>query len=251
MTGRARTIDDVAAPYENFLVPMPSPASDVCRTCHSSVYGGYPRCFPCNDARRILGDLVADAVASVALAPNNEQLARTLHAYKNENLARAVRQPLINGLAAVLFKWLSLHENCLAAGAGLAGGQFDTVTSVPSSGARTAPHPLQTVLTGVVVGSKDRYADLLAVNRSDLGSRDIAGDRFVATRKVTGSVLVVDDSWVTGAKPQAAAAAVKAAGASTVAVLTIGRWLNDYKDNVTWLKEKRKPGWSWSTCCLH
>lgn len=107
---------------------------------------------------------------------HGKQRGRTLHAYKNENLARAVRQPLINGLAAVLFKWLSLHENCLAAGAGLVSGRFDTVTSVPSSGARTAPHPR---CGGGLEGPVRRSA------------------------------------------------------------------------RIAWLKEKRKPGWSRSTCCLH
>jgi len=117
------------------------------------------------------------------------------------------------GLAAVTYRWLHLHERCLAVAAGIATGFFDVLTSVPSTSGRVGTHPLVTLLTEVVVGSKDRYADLLVVNRPDLGPGEIVPDRFLATRAVPANVLVVDDSWVSGAKPQAAATALKVAGA--------------------------------------
>ena len=249
---RARNIGEVAAPYENFLVPMPAPAADVCPICHSSVFGGYPRCYPCKEAGETFGAGHADAVASVALAVNGAQLARNLYLYKDLRVQWAVRQPIIWGLAAVLYKWLSLHEPCLARAAGLSCSKFDVVTLVPSTSGRIGTHPLETLLTGVVAGSRDRYADLLRVNRPELDARTMAVDRFVANSPVTGSVLIIDDAWVTGAKPQAAAAALKAVGASSVAILTIGRWFTtDYEPNIRWLRDKRAPGWNWSTCCLH
>lgn len=250
---KPRTIDDVAAPFENYLVPMPAPASDVCLACHSSVYDGYTTCYPCNEARRKLHGRAADAVASVALAPANEQLARDLYSYKDSRIAWSVRQPQIVGLAAVLYKWLHHHEQCLARAAGVTGAPvFDAITSVPSTSGRVEQHPLVTVLTKVVTGSEARYSELLAVRNPDLQSREVAEDRFAATRALQGSVLLIDDSWVSGAKPQCASAALKAGGASVVAVLTIGRWFKtDYAPNVPWLREKRKAGWDWNTCCLH
>jgi hypothetical protein len=76
--------------------------------------------------------------------------------------------------------------------------------------------------------------------------------RFLATRPVSAHVLVVDDSWGTGAQTQAAATALKAAGAKSVAIRTIGRWFTlDYPPNLAWLRENRKVGWTWNTCCLH
>lgn len=251
MTPQPRTIDEVAGPFENYLVPMPAPAADTCITCHSTEFGDFDSCWQCNEAGRRLTQVRADAVASISLAPENEQLARHLYAYKDERAA-GVRQPLVVGLAAVLYKWLHLHEGCLATTAGVAGGQFDVITTVPSTSERVGVHPLVTIVSGVVVGSDARYAELLEVNRTDLGQRDHAPDRFKATQPVAGSVLVVDDSWVTGAKPQAAAHALKVAGAHQVAVLTIGRWFKvGQPQNREWLKEKRSPGWSWHTCCLH
>ncbi len=247
-----RTVDEVAAPYENFLVPMPAPAPDVCLCCHSSVFNGWTRCYPCNEARSALAELRADAVASVALTPEPEQLARNLYLYKDSRVDRAVRQPLVVGLAAVLYKWLRLHEACLAAAAGVGVRGFDLITSVPSTNGRSGEHPLETLLTRVVSGSADRYEELLRVQRDDVGPREFAHDRFSAVRPVTGSVLVVDDAWVSGARPQGAAAALKLAGAAPVAVLTIGRWFKvDYPPNVPWLREKRAVGWDWDTCCLH
>jgi len=77
-------------------------------------------------------------------------------------------------------------------------------------------------------------------------------DRFVATGEVPATVLLVDDSWVSGAKPQAAATALKAAGAEAVAILTVGRWFKlGYPPNTEWLKNKRKAAWDWHVCCVH
>ena len=51
--------------------------------------------------------------------------------------------------------------------------------------------------------------------------------RFTAVRALAGErVLLVDDIWTTGARAQTAAAALLAAGASTVAALVIGRFIN-------------------------
>jgi len=248
---KPRTIHDVAAPFENYLLPMPRPAWDVCTVCHSSVYDGYTVCYPCNEARKKLGT-TADAVGSVALALEGEQLARDLYAYKDAKIDLDRRQRLIWGLGAVAYKWLHLHESCLAKAARVASGQFDVITSVPSTSGRDGQHPLVTMLTEVMVGSKERYSTLLSVNRTDLGPRDVAPHRFVATAAVPPNVLVVDDSWVSGAKPQSAATALRFGGAQAVAILTIGRWFKvGYAPNVDWLKDRRKADWNWDTCCLH
>ena len=64
-------------------------------------------------------------------------------------------------------------------------------------------------------------------------------------------MLVIDDTWTTGAHAQSASAALKAAGASAVGVVVIGRGLNPGdQEQDTWLAQYRKVGWNWSTCCL-
>jgi hypothetical protein len=138
---RPRTIHDVAAPFENYLLAMPTSEGDVCTVCHSSVFDGWTICYPCNEARKKLG-LTADAVASVALAPEGDQLARDLYAYKDARIDHDRRQRLIWGLGAVTYKWLHLHERCLARAAGVQSGRFDVITSVPSTSGRAGEHPL-------------------------------------------------------------------------------------------------------------
>lgn len=252
MTGppRSRTVSEVAAPYENFLVPVPPAGADVCRVCHSMTGPGYPTCYQCQEATWALGPATADVTAFVSMAPRGEQMARELLSYKDIRLQTLQRNRMVTGLAAVLFTWLGRHEHCLAQPVGL--DRFDILTTVPSTSGR-ADHPLRRVVSGVVSGSDRRHQDLLEVRRTDLDQRAQAEDRYAPTRDVAGqAVLVIDDTWTTGAHAQSASAALKTAGARAVGVLAIGRWFNPgYRDGATWLAAHRRPGWSWDTCCLH
>jgi predicted amidophosphoribosyltransferase len=211
-TPPARTVDEVVRPYGNFLVPVPGRgAPDTCATCHSVVYDGWPRCFPCQEAVQTLGTGIADVTAFVSMAPADEQFARELYTYKRLTVPAHLRQQRMVGLAAVLWKWLSLHEACVAAALRIR--SFDIVTSVPSGSGRLGDHPLRQLVAGVVTGTADRYADLLTLSRADLDQRVQAADRFRATRDLTGRrVLVIDDTWTTGAHAQSASCAIKAAG---------------------------------------
>jgi orotate phosphoribosyltransferase len=63
-------------------------------------------------------------------------------------------------------------------------------------------------------------------------------------------VLVVDDTWTTGANAQSAAGALKTTGAGRVAVLAIGRHVNpEWKGNRARLRAL--PPFSWETCAVH
>lgn len=64
---------------------------------------------------------------------------------------------------------------------------------------------------------------------------------------LAGGAIHYGDWKRTGANAQSASAALKAAGARTVAVVAIGRWLNtSYSpagtDSESWLAEHRRPG---------
>lgn len=141
MTGPARTVDEVAAPYVNFLVRVPPVSSGVCAVCHSYV-SGYRTCYQCSQAEHQLGDATADLAAFVSMAPRNEQLARELITYKDQKVRDQDRRRMTVGLAAVLWKWLIRHEACLVSRLRISG--FDLVTSVPSTSGRQS-HPLTTV----------------------------------------------------------------------------------------------------------
>lgn len=150
----------------------------------------------------------------------------------------------------MLWRWLAQHERCLASNAGSSG--FDLVTTVPSASGRETEHPLTTLVGGVVRGTQERVRPVLNLNRTDVSSREQARDRFTSTQDVRGlDVLVVDDTWTTGANIQSASAALKQAGANTVAGVVIGRWFRThYRNNSTWLIGIKRSRWSWDTCCL-
>lgn len=254
MTGQPRTVDEVAAPYANFLVRVPPAGPAVCRVCHSAV-SGYPTCWQCKQAVQAFGGATADLTGFVSMAPRTEQLAHELFAYKRITVPSEARQRMTVGLAAVLWKWMLIHESCMTIWLGI--DHFDVTTSVPSTSASRPSHPLKEVVASVVTHTEDRYEDLLTLNRSDLEQHTLAADRFRATRSLGGArVLVIDDTWTMGGNAQSASVALKAAGARTVAVVAIGRWFNPaYKgpdlDAQAWLAENRKPGWDWRRCCLN
>jgi adenine/guanine phosphoribosyltransferase-like PRPP-binding protein len=60
-----------------------------------------------------------------------------------------------------------------------------------------------------------------------------SAERFAATRSLSGEpVLLLDDTWTTGASAQSAAATLKKAGSGPIAAVVIGRHLNrDWGDN--------------------
>ena len=65
------------------------------------------------------------------------------------------------------------------------------------------------------------------------------------------SVLLIDDTWTTGANAQSAAAALKLSGAGTVAVAVIGRHLNrSHGGNDRRLRGLPRP-FDWSRCAVH
>lgn len=250
-SGAPRTVDDVSAPYGNYLRYVPAAGEGVCTVCHTAVWG-YDVCYPCNNARLVLEDQVADVSAVISLAVRGEQLAHELKGYKSQLYSPATRQQWIYGFGAVLWRWLGQHERCMTTR--LAATKFDLVTSVPSTSGRTEVHPLHTVVADTVEGVGTRYGELLVPDGLGLG-RTQSASRFRATRDLAGaSVLLVDDTWTTGAHLQSGSAALKAAGASEVGVLALGRWLEpNYRAAETgaWLrKHASMKAFSWGSCCL-
>lgn len=73
--------------------------------------------------------------------------------------------------------------------------------------------------------TRSRFANALTTAGSN--NRELSPDRFTATGDLRHrAVLLVDDTWTTGASLQSAAAALKRAGAAEVAGLVIGRRLD-------------------------
>jgi hypothetical protein len=101
-----------------------------------------------------------DAVTFVSLAPAAEQMARDLYTYKRPNVPPNIRANRTTGLAATLWRWLQAHERCVASACGIS--TFEVVTTVPSTSGRPCDHPLVSLVSRLVVGSGNRYRDVLS-----------------------------------------------------------------------------------------
>ncbi|GAA1922385.1 hypothetical protein GCM10009716_33650 [Streptomyces sodiiphilus] len=65
------------------------------------------------------------------------------------------------------------------------------------------------------------------------------------------NVLLIDDTWTTGHHAQSAAAALKSAGAGSVAIVVLGRHLNRTFGDTEWLVEQaRLRSFSWDACAF-
>lgn len=239
------TVVGLSARYTNFLVhPLP-PGPEVCQVCRGPAKVGYPTCWPCHETGRLLGNGVADAVVPVSLALKGEQYANELWRYKNA--AGPQQQHFRMGSAAVLWRFLVLHEKCLTDHCAIAA--FDTVTTVPSTSGRR-DHPLRSMVADMVGTTRDRHRDLLTPTpeAADLG-RSVSAERFASSALWGENVLLIDDTWTTGSRAQSAAAALKAAGADCVAVVVLGRHLNiDYGNTAGHVENARMRRFSWEAC---
>ncbi|MFJ5224384.1 hypothetical protein [Streptomyces sp. NPDC088400] len=154
------------------------------------------------------------------------------------------------GLTAVLWRFLAIHEACIAAYSAVP--RFDTVTIVPSTSGRTE-HPLRAIVAEMSGATRNRYRDLLipTANAATLG-REASPARYTsAALRNRETVLLIDDTWTTGGHAQSAAAALKSAGASRVAVVVLGRHLNGtYGDTAAHVEQARSRRYDWNICAL-
>jgi predicted amidophosphoribosyltransferase len=215
--------DELTRRYERLLL-TPRRGPDVCTTCFNLI-DGYERCYGC-----VHGKSVLDAVAPITYSVASEQLHRVLFGYKRlpDQLARRLRLEL----AAILRRYLERHEPCLARAAGTY--SFELVTTVPSGDRhRDEAHPLREIVTSALGSTSPRHERLLRRSAFVIGERAFDSLKYIAVRPLDGeAVLLIDDTWTTGANAQSAAAALKAAGAGRVAALVIGRHVHrEWHDN--------------------
>ncbi|MFZ0042085.1 MAG: hypothetical protein WAK93_12320 [Solirubrobacteraceae bacterium] len=236
------TVAELTALYGNFMLgPRPGPA--VCSVCFN-LTDGYGRCYACAHGGRWL-----DVVAPISYSVAGEQLHHALAGYKRR--AGPVAERFGIELAAVLWRYLALHEPCVARAAGVEA--FDLVTTVPSSSPeRDADHPLRHLISDLVAPTRERYRPLLSRSNQTVAPHEFSIDRYETRGEMRpgAAVLLIDDTWTTGANAQSAAAKLKRAGAGAVAAVVIGRYLNrGWHDNDQRLRNLR-PTFDWQHCAF-
>jgi hypothetical protein len=199
------------------LYPPALAAPPVCTVCRGPVSPGFTRCYHCARHDRLGQGLLADAVVPVSYAIRGTPFAADLWRYKSRWAPAASARA---SLLALLLAFLTDHGPCVwRHGIMPPPGRLAVV---PTGAGRPGPHPLlQLALPYLQLPSCP-----LTIRPWHQG-RDLDLDRFRADPVPSGaSVLLLDDTWVTGASAQSAAAALKQSGARHVAVVVLGRHLN-------------------------
>ena len=235
------TVAELTAGYGNFMLG-PRAGPEVCGLCFN-LTRGYERCYACAHGQPWL-----DALSPISYSIAREQLHHTLASYKRDEGEIARRFTV--ELAAVLWRFLVHHEACVAEAVGAE--RFDLVTTVPSSDCdRDEHHPLRTIVGELVGPTRERHQRLLRRTETDVPPRGFHREKYESLRLLAGEpVLLIDDTWTTGANAQSAAAALKSAGSGPVAAVVIGRHLNrEWHHNDRRLRRITRP-YDWSTCAL-
>jgi hypothetical protein len=238
------TVQELSDPYSNFMLNPLGPADDrVCDVCLTFTDGAFDTCYPCGHRPRY-----ADAILPISYSVHFGQLHTALMGYKRCGPPAATKFRL--ELAAVLWRFLKGHESCLAQAAGVE--DFEIVTTVPSGeAARDDAHPLRQLVSDVIEPTRERYGHLLRRSSKIVDQRAIDLEKFEPVGALNGqTILLVDDTWTTGASVQSAAGVLKNAGAAAVGVLVIGRHVHeDFGDNTARLQAIARP-FDWARCAL-
>jgi len=245
-----------------FYPPAPRPpgwpGAD-CEVCRGPVRPGFARCYQCDQHTLRAPALLADAVVPVSYAIKGTPFATTLWRYKSEllpsspapaagaapALASAPASDRVS-LLALLLAFLADHGRCVWQSAGLP--PPDRLAVVPTGAGRPGPHPLLRLVSPYL-----RLPGCPLALRPGRQGRDLDLDRFqVLARPAGASVLLLDDTWVSGASAQSAAAALKLAGARHVAVIVLGRHLNpDDPASAVLLAGLAAARYDPATCAVH
>jgi len=174
------------------------------------------RCFQCELHAQSAPGLLADAVAPVAYAVKGSPLARDLWLYK---AGRPGSGAAGSRLLLLLLAFLHDHGSRVWRQAGMARPSHACV--VPSGRGRAGPHPLQALAAPYLALP---WVSMRPRPGGDPWARSLDAGRFRAGPEAAGAeVLLLDDTWASGASTQSAAVALKQAGARAVAAVVIGR----------------------------
>jgi hypothetical protein len=220
--------------------PSLPPSCDVCR---GPVRPGFSRCYQCGRHDLLGHGLLADAVVPVSYAIRGTPFADDLWRYKWWQAPSASARASV---LALVLAFLADHGACVWRHAGMP--PPGCLAVVPTGAGRPGPHPLLRLVSPYL---RLRSCPL-AIHPGRQG-RDLDLDRFRAGQAAAGgSVLLLDDTWVSGASAQSAAAALKQAGARHVAVVVLGRHVNPEDPAAGRLLAGLAPArYDPSTCAVH
>ena len=193
-----------------------------CAVCRGRAPAGYPHCYRCWSHRQCAPALLADLVVPISYSISGTDYAAALWQYKSAAAGTIDRDKARTALLLRLLVFLHDHGRCLWPHTGSAAPSH--VAVVPSGRGGTGTHPLRALAEPYLTLP---WAGLAIRPGEPVLGRDMRVDRFRAAGRLTGgTVLLLDDTWTSGASAQSAAAALKLAGARSVVTVVLGRHLN-------------------------
>ncbi|WBB46455.1 hypothetical protein O3597_14690 [Verrucosispora sp. WMMA2044] len=160
--------------------------------------------------------MLADLVLPISYSPRTWQHHHNLRTYKGAARSEQARRNLL----ALLLFFLRDHLACVAA---RTGARPTHVITVPSTRNSISTHPLTEL-----VGNRLGLPWIASTVNPSYGpdDHDFHADWFAPALPAASApvhALVLEDTWTTGARVQSLAYALKAAGATTVAAIILGR----------------------------
>lgn len=236
-----RPVEILAGSLAAACLPVPPPGHGVCPTCLGAVErasGPSPACATCRSvAAQLAQPLVR--VTPLSLTTSGSRLHGALCRYKSNQPDAWLHARHLTALLGVFF---ANHAACVVPGGA------DVAIVVPSLGdRRSAPHPLQGVLAGTT--TLPPVVDCLVRGPGTVGHRRASPVGLTCTRPLSGQrVLLIDDTYTSGAHLQSAAVAVAGAGAVAVTGLVAGRFVRGGSPGelglLQWARNRRwDPAW--------
>ena len=239
-----------AVPLANVMTAVPPVirgSTSVCQYCHGCPSANSTSCDSC---RLTISQVTypCTLVVPITLYGGLSQVHTILKRYKDPTYYSSGQLQLQT--LAMLVHFLNLHQNCVEAAAG---GPWDSITTIPSTSGRTGQHPLATLVKrSKTIGHL--YVDALTLGSGTATARHASDTAFIAAGVTDRRVLLVDDTFTSGARGQSAASAIGLAGGEVAALLPIGRYFNpswNYPVNAEWWTAQQKVPFDWGTCCVH
>ena len=241
------TLAEVTDPLRSIFTFVPPVGLGVCDVCHGAPNERFSRCYSCWETVDQVSFPV-QWVVPISLYRVGQQLHHVLRSYKDSSVP-SLRQGSKVAVAAILGRFLSDHAPCIRTATGAA---WDGIVVVPSTRDRPGQHPLEAALE-LLKNWPNEIINCLVRGDVEI-AHGRADDRgFHVSNHVMGrALLLVDDTFTTGARLQSAASALHLAGARVVAGLVIGRVMNpDFNEptKTAWERNQAVP-YSFERCCL-